>query len=106
MRLIKFASVLFANTLLLACQSNWYESPDFGNSVNGAITSQAVNPNAPIGNKTPTKGLDGPAAKAGVDNYQRSYESRATTGGYPGGGVLTPSSSSASGMNTMGTSTK
>ena len=106
MRIVKVISVSLTSVWLIACQTNWYESPDFGNSVNGALISQAVNPNAPIGNKTPTKGLDGPAAKAGVDNYQRSYESRATTGGYPGGGVLTPSSSSASGMNTMGTSTK
>jgi hypothetical protein len=106
MRFITVICALLTSAVLIGCQSNWYESPDFGNSVNGAVISQAVNPNAPEGNKTPSKGLDGPAAKATVDNYQRSYENRPVSGSYPGGGVLTPASSGSSGMNTMGTSTK
>ena len=98
MKFLKVISVMLTSTLLLACQTNWYESPDFGNSVNQAVMAQSINPNAPVGNKTPTKGLDGPAAKAGIDNYQRSYEIKSTTGSYP--------SAAASGTNTVGTSTK
>ncbi len=98
MKFLKVIGVMLTSTLLLACQTNWYESPDFGNSVNQAVIAQSVNPNAPLGNKTPTKGLDGPAAKAGIDNYQRSYEIKSTTGNYP--------STAGSGTNSVGTTTK
>jgi len=106
MRLIKVISVLLTIAPLVACQSNWYESPGFGNSVNDAVSAQAVNPNAPIGNKTPTRGLDGPAAKAGIDQYQRSYENKTTTGNYPGSGASSTSTSGGSGLSTMGTPSK
>lgn len=106
MKFIKVATVFLSIGLISACQSGWYDGPDFGSTVNGAIVSQTANPLAPEANKPPIKGLDGTAAKAGVDNYQRSFENRANTGNYPGGGVLTPTSSGSSGMNTMGTSTK
>lgn len=106
MKKIKLLTTLLAMGLISACQSNWYESPEFGSSVNEAVTSQLASPSAPMGNKKPTKGLDGPAAKAGVDSYQRSFDNKGTSGNYAGGGVLTPTSSGGSGMNTTGTSTK
>jgi hypothetical protein len=74
--------------------------------VNSAIQAQKVNPVAPEGNQKPTKGLDGPAAKASVDSYQRSFETKAGGSTYPGGGSLSPSSGSSSGINTMNTTTK
>ena len=61
---------------LAACQSLWDTPPDYGTTVNNAIQAQLVNPNAPVGNKKVTTGLDGPAAKGAVDNYQKSFEIR------------------------------
>lgn len=105
MKIIKLLAIFLSVGLVSACQSTWYEGEDFGSSVTEAVASQTANPSAPGSNKKPTKGLDGPSAKAGVDNYQRSYENKTSTGSYAGGGVLTPSSGG-SGMNTIGTSTK
>jgi len=106
MKIIKLIVSLLSVGMISACQSNWYEGADFGSSVRDAVTSQTANPAAPDGNKKPTKGLDGPAAKAGVDSYQRSFESKASSGNYAGGGILSPSSAGGSGMNSSGTSTK
>ena len=106
MKIIKLIGVFLSIGIISACQSTWYEGEDFGSSVTEAVTSQIANPSAPASNIKPTKGLDGPAAKAGVDNYQRSYENKGSTGSYAGGGVLSPSSSGGSGMNTIGASTK
>ena len=106
MKIIKLIGVFLSVALISACQSIWYEGEDFGSSVNEAVTSQIANPSAPESNKKPTKGLDGPAAKASVDNYQRSYENKGSTGNYAGGGILSPTSSGGSGMNTIGTSSK
>jgi hypothetical protein len=58
---------------LAACQSNWVETNE-GAAVNQAIMSQSVYPNGRP--NTPTRsagGLNGVAAKATIDNYQRSY---------------------------------
>lgn len=79
---------------LSACQSTWDTSPDFGGTVNDAVQSQRVNPNAPIGNQKVTTGLDGGAAKGAVDNYQKSFEVRTPTssGTYPTGATMGTSS--------------
>jgi hypothetical protein len=106
MKFIKLVSAAFALLSLAACQSYWDAHPDLGSSVNSAIQAQKVNPVAPEGNQKPTKGLDGPAAKASVDSYQRSFESKGSSSTYPGGGALSPSSGSSSGINTMNTTTK
>lgn len=106
MKIIKLAVLFLSVGLTSACQSTWYEGADFGSSVNEAVSSQIANPSAPTSNKKPTKGLDGPAAKAGVESYQRSFENKGTSGNYAGGGVLTPASSGGSGMNTTGASSK
>ena len=104
--ILKTSLLFFSISILSACQSNWHPSSDFGSSVNNAVNLQVVNPSAPESNKKPTKGLDGAAAKAGVDGYQRSFERKVNTGAYAGGGVLTPPSSGNSKMYSMGTSTK
>ena len=106
MKFIKFISTMIVLLALSACQSYWDAHPDLGNSVNSAIQAQKVNPVAPEGNPKPTKGLDGPAAKASVDSYQRSFETKSSGSTYPGGGSLSPSSGSSSGINTMNTTTK
>jgi hypothetical protein len=106
MKFIKFTSVMVFLLSLSACQSYWDAHPDLGSSVNSAIQAQKVNPVAPEGNQKPTKGLDGPAAKSSVDSYQRSFETKAGGSTYPGGGSLSPSSGSNSGINTMNTTTK
>jgi hypothetical protein len=106
---MKFAQYTSLTLLCLsasACQSYWDAHPDLGSSVNSAIQAQKVNPAAPEGNPKPTKGLDGPAAKASVDSYQRSFDTKASGSTYPGGGSLSPSSGSSSGINTMNTTTK
>lgn len=88
-RIFYTVSVLTVATQLIACQSQatWAPEPDFGSSVTDAIKAQEANPMAPIGNKKVTKGLDGPTAKSGVDNYQKSFEVKAPTSGgtYPTG---------------------
>ena len=106
MKFIKFISTMIVLLALSACQSYWDAHPDLGSSVNSAIQAQKVNPAAPEGNPKPTKGLDGPAAKASVDSYQRSFETKSSGSTYPGGGSLSPSSGSGSGINTMNTTTK
>jgi hypothetical protein len=80
--------------LLSACQSIWDASPEFGSTINGAIQDQLVNPNAPVGNKKVTTGLDGGAAKGAVDSYQKSFEVRVPTssGTYPAGAAMGTSS--------------
>lgn len=80
--------------LVTACQSIWEPDPDFGSTVTGAIQAQSVNPDAPAGNKKVTKGLDGPSAKSGVDNYQKSFEVKVPTssGTYPTGATMGTSS--------------
>ena len=84
--------------LLSACQSNWTVEPDFGSAVNDSIVSQQINPKAPIGNKKNTEGLDGAAAKASIDAYQKSFQTKPSTGNYPAGGALTPSTGTSTGM--------
>ena len=90
---------------LSGCQALWEPSPDFGSSVKDAIRAQAVNPDQPA--KTPINptGMDGPAAKASIDNYHYSFEQRPASssgaGGVSGyGGMVmgSPSSSQSLGV--------
>ncbi|MBU3628866.1 hypothetical protein [Polynucleobacter sp. AP-Reno-20A-A9] len=94
--MLKILAVLVILTGLTACQTQaiWDTSPDFGGTVNGAVQSQLVNPNAPLDNKKVTTGLDGGAAKGAVDNYQKSFEVKAPTssGTYPTGATMGTSS--------------
>ena len=68
---------------LSACQSYWDADPNLGSSVNGAIRAQVANPNAPQTRQTPKQGMDGVAAKKTVDNYQQSFDAKATSSGMP-----------------------
>ena len=106
MKFIRFTSAIISLLTLSACQSYWNARPDFGSSVNAAIQAQKVNPVAPEGNPKSTQGLDGPAAKASVDSYQRSFEVKGSDSTYPSGSSLSPGSGSSSGTNTMNTTTK
>lgn len=83
--------------LLSGCQALWEPSPDFGSSVSEAIRTQAVNPNHPARQPSNPTGMDGPAAKASIDNYNYSFEQRPLsspggTSGYGGMVVGSPSS--------------
>ncbi len=68
---------------LSACQSYWDADPNLGSSVNGAVRAQVANPNAPQAKQTPKQGMDGVAAKKSVDNYQQSFDAKATSSGMP-----------------------
>lgn len=59
---------------LTACQADWYPQAGFGSSVNDAIAAQTANKDAPSKLNRETQGMDGPSAKASIDNYQRSFE--------------------------------
>lgn len=85
-----------ATCLLSACQSHWYPDSDLGSSVTNALNNQYTNPNAPLGNPIVTEGLDGVAAKSGVDNYQKSFEVKAPSSGgtYPASAPIGNSSGS------------
>lgn len=79
------------------CQALWEPSPDFGSSVKEAIRAQAVNPDQPAKPPSNPTGMDGPAAKASIDNYNYSFEQRPSTSpsgtsGYGGMVVGSPSS--------------
>ena len=83
--------------LLSGCQALWETSPDFGSSVKEAIRAQAVNPDQPAKSPRNPTGMDGPAAKASIDNYNYSFEQRPSTSpsgtsGYGGMVVGSPSS--------------
>jgi|GEM_PF-3869840 hypothetical protein len=56
------------------CQSSWDNSSGHGQSVNQAIQAQLVNPIAPEGNLAAPTGMDGPAARFTIDNYEKSFK--------------------------------
>jgi hypothetical protein len=96
---------LLSIIFLSGCQALWEPGSDFGSSVNDAIRTQVVNPDKPA--KTPINptGLDGPAAKASIDNYHYSFEQRPATpngaggaSGYGGMVIGSPSSSQSLGV--------
>jgi hypothetical protein len=78
-----------------ACQSQWYPEVGFGSSVNNAITEQIANKNAPEVTQRESQGMDGPAAKASIDNYQRSFEQTGALGISGGGSnpIISPTGS-------------
>jgi hypothetical protein len=84
-RLLKHSLLMMGSMALLACQSTWEAPATFGDPINQAIQTQLVNPSAPNENDKPTKGLDGAAAKSSIDNYEKSFESKPVTTGYPVG---------------------
>jgi type IV pilus biogenesis protein CpaD/CtpE len=68
----------WAALALLACgvqgcvstTPNW--DSRFGNATRDNLAAQVINP-AASANRNPAVGLDGSAARAAVDNYQRSF---------------------------------
>jgi hypothetical protein len=60
--------------LIGGCQSSWDNSSGHGQSVNQAIQAQLVNPAAPEGNAPAPPGMDGPAARFTIDNYEKSFK--------------------------------
>lgn len=66
---------------LSACQSYWDADPNLGSSVNSAIRAQVANPNAPQAKQPLKQGMDGVAAKKTIDNYQQSFDAKATSSG-------------------------
>ena len=96
-RTIAVFGVGLAFLSLSGCQALWEPSPDFGSSVKEAIRAQAVNPDQPAKSPRNPTGMDGPAAKASIDNYNYSFEQRPSTSpsgtsGYGGMVVGSPSS--------------
>ena len=84
--------------LITACQSSWYPEVGFGSSVNEAIAAQTVNKENPKEIKRETQGMDGPAAKASIDNYQRSFEQTGSSSMYgsSSSAIISPSGSASS----------
>lgn len=72
---------------LTACQSTWYPETDFGSSVNDAIIDQVANIKAPEPVARNSMGMEGPAAKSSIDNYQKSFEASSTGVVYGSGGT-------------------
>ncbi|NHZ62053.1 hypothetical protein [Massilia genomosp. 1] len=72
----RIASLLAATLLLGACSStpNW--DARFGQSLRAALAAQAIDPGAARANR-PVSGLDGKAAAAAHERYQRSAEAPA-----------------------------
>lgn len=65
--------LLTVATLGTACTGYSPQAEErFGNSVRGATAAQTVNPQASLA-KPSVSGMDGQAAKAAVDHYQRAY---------------------------------
>lgn len=64
-----------ASVLVAGCAENRYrEEENFGDAVRAAKARQIVNPDA--GRSAPAPdGIDGTAAKATMDRYQKSFES-------------------------------
>lgn len=98
-RWLALALVVVAST---GCQG-WYTSPDFGETVRQAVQAQQVNPNAPVGNWAAPSGMDGPAAKSTIDNYDRSFvnprinqTNLGSVSGQPSGTASSPASNPAS----------
>ncbi len=71
--------------LLTGCQSQWTQEPGFGSTVTQAINAQIMNPGAPDNLPPNRTGMDGVAAKSGMDSYQRSFI-RANQPGFAGSG--------------------
>ena len=101
-RTIAVFGVGLAFLSLGGCQALWEPSPDFGSSVKEAIRAQAVNSDQPAKPPSNPTGMDGPAAKASIDNYNYSFEQRPSTSpsgtsGYGGMVVGSPSSGQSTG---------
>lgn len=95
--------VLMSCGFLVGCQSYWDPEPDFGSSVNGAIRTQAVNPNPPTGKPYANAHMDGVSAKATVDNYQKSFTAPGRTGqGATGGSLVNINAGAGTGSGTIG----
>ena len=86
--------------ILGGCRSQWYPEVGFGSSVNNAISEQKANKNAPEVVQRESQGMDGPAAKASIDNYQRSFEQTGMPGMLGGGSVpiISPTGSTTSNL--------
>ena len=59
---------------LVGCQAYWDPEPTFGSSVNGAVLAQEQNPKAPMGYPKSVVGLDGKAANASIESYQKTFD--------------------------------
>lgn len=95
-------SLLVAVFMLAGCQG-WNTPPDFGDTVRQAVQAQQVNPNAPAGNPPHPSGMDGPAAKSTIDNYERGFvnprinqSNLGSVSGQPTGGSSPPASTTTS----------
>lgn len=93
-----YCIVSIASLLITACQADWYPQPSFGSSINNAITAQTVNKNIPAMVDRENQGMDGPAAKATIDSYQRSFEQTGSPSVYGTGSssIISPTGSSSS----------
>ena len=68
------AALSLSTVLAAGCAENRYrEEPGFGDSVRAATARQIINPDASRNAARPDE-LDGAAAKATMDRYQKSFE--------------------------------
>lgn len=81
--------------ILLGCAHDYSVEPTFGLSVGGAIEQQTVNPRGALTDGV-SPGMDGVAASATVDQYQKSFIQPQRLGNVMSLGVGTDSTSQGS----------
>lgn len=69
-------SVLALTLLLCACSTTPHLDRDFGSSVAALRLQQSVHAQSPL-NRDPVAGMDGQAASAAYDSYQKSFSAPA-----------------------------
>lgn len=92
-------------SLLAGCQAQWTQEPGFGSTVTQAVNDQKMNPGAPDNLPANRIGMDGVAAKSGMDSYQRSFirsNQSGAAGSSSSPGFITPGGSAGSGGNSGG----
>ena len=73
-------ALLPLSALLVSCSSTPQWEQHFGESVRVAMAQQVIDP-AAVRNTNPVTGLDGRAARAALDRYERSFHEPAQQSG-------------------------
>lgn len=79
-KLVMITRAVLLASLLTACSSTPYLDSRFGEAVNMAKAQQTINPEASQ-DMDPVTGIDGKAAKEGMDRYHESFQKPPSTAG-------------------------
>lgn len=79
-KLVMVTRAVLLASLLTACSSTPYLDSRFGEAVNMAKAQQTINPEASQ-DMDPVTGIDGKAAKEGIDRYHESFKTPPSTAG-------------------------